>query len=259
MFIDTDAYERFMGRWSRRLAPEFVAFAGVRDGEHVIDVGCGTGALAETIAATFPHARVVGIDPSEAFVAAAKQRGSGRVHYEVGRAGRIEFVAREFDRVLSLLVFNFLNDPAACLDDMRRVTRPGGTIAAAVWDYGEGMQMLGAFWDEVAAVDPGAADRHERTMPFCRFGELGALWRAAGLADVEEHPLTIEQRFASFDDYWSPFSGGVGPAGAYVASLSEGERASLGERVRARLLGAGGADRAFTLEARAWAVRGREP
>lgn len=259
MFNDNDAYEAFMGRWSRRLAPALVEFAGVKDDEHVLDVGCGTGALTEAILAACPNARVVGIDPSPEFVVAAQRRTRGKnALIEVGQAGRIEFHDRTFDRVLSLLVFNFLPDPEIALAEQRRVARPGGTIAASVWDYGGGMRMLNAFWEEVAATNPEAGARHEKHMPLCRLGELGALWRAGGFEDVEERPLTIEQRFASFDDYWLPFRGGVGPAGAHVASLTDSDRDTLRDRIRARLLGEG-EDRVFTLEARAWAVRGTVP
>jgi SAM-dependent methyltransferase len=257
MFDSSDAYERFMGRWSRKLAPQLVDFAGVRDGDRVLEVGCGTGALTAAIADAAPGADVVAIDPSAAFVETARAHlPSERVRFEVGLAEQLAFVAGAFDRVLSMLVFNFLPEPLACLAEQRRVTRPGGTISAAVWDYGAGMEMLSAFWEEAG---PGAAERHERNMPLCRLGDLESLWRAGGLADVEERPLTIELAFADFDDFWSPFLGGVGPAGAFVRALDDAGRAGVRERLRTRLLGAGGVDRAFTLGARAWAVRGTVP
>ena len=255
MFAESDAYERFMGRWSRQLAPLLVTFASVREGDSVLDVGSGTGALAFAIIAAAPSARVTGVDPSRAYVQYARARGHGeRVRFQVGDAQALELPDATFDRTVSLLVMNFIPDPAKALREMIRVTRPGGVIAAAVWDYGDGMEMLRVFWDEAVALEPGAAARHERTMPLCRRGELVALWRAGGLLHVAEEPIDIELSFTSFDDYWSPFLGGQGPAGAYVASLSAGTRAVLEARLRARLGTRG--DTPFTLRARAWAVKG---
>jgi len=152
----------------------------------------------------------------------------------------------------------FIPDPAKALREMIRVTRSGGVVAAAVWDYADGMQMLRTFWDEAVAGDPTLAARDERSMPLCRQGELAALWRAHGLVQVEEQPLTIQLSLASFDDYWSPFLGGQGPAGVYAASLPETDRAALRLRLRRRLLG-DGPDRAIALQARAWAVKGEVP
>jgi SAM-dependent methyltransferase len=259
LFSEADAYERFMGRWSRRLAPLLVTFAGVGDGEAVLDVGSGTGALAAAIAAAAPSSRIVGIDPAAPYVALAQARQRGdRVRFEVGDAQQMRFDAATFDRTLSLLVVNFIPDPAAALAEMRRVTRRGGTVAAAVWDYGAGMQMLRAFWDEAVALNPASAAKDERQMKFCRPGELGAFWRARGFEQVAEEGLSIETRFAGFDDYWEPFLQKQGPAGAYVATLPLTERNLLRERLRRRLLGEG-PDRPIVLTARAWAVRGVVP
>jgi SAM-dependent methyltransferase len=256
MFVESDAYERFMGRWSRRLAPLLVTFASVRDGDSVLDVGSGTGALAFAIVKAVPSARVTGVDPSGAYVRYAQARTPGdRVRFQVGDAQALALPDATFDRTASLLVMNFIPDPAKALREMIRVTRQGGVVAAAVWDYGEGMEMLRVFWDEAVALDGGVAARDERTMPLCRRGELGALWRASGLEQVEEEPIETELPFASFDDYWSPFLGGQGPAGAYVASLPASTRAALESRLRARLLGERG-NAPFTLRARAWAVKG---
>ena len=253
------AYERFMGRWSGRLAPLMVQFAGIRDGDSILDVGSGTGALAFAVAEAMPSAQVTGVDPAAAYVAYARTRApNDRLRFVVGDAQQLQFADRAFDGVLSLLVMNFIPDPAKALREMTRVTRPGGVVAAAVWDYGDGMQMLRVFWDEATARDPAAAARDERHMPLCRRGELLALWRAGGLEHVEEQPLTIQLSFASFEDYWSPFLGGQGPAGAYVARLTATERAALRLRLRQRLLG-DNHDRAITLQARAWAVKGVVP
>jgi SAM-dependent methyltransferase len=259
MFAESAAYDRFMGRWSRQLAPLFVTFVGVADGQDVLDVGSGTGVLALAVAAAAPKARVVGIDPAAPYVAFAQKQAAGRsVRFEVGDAQQMTFADRRFDRVVSLLVMNFIPDPAKALREMTRVTRPGGTIAAAVWDYGDGMRMLRVFWDEAVALDPSIAKRDERHMPLCRSGELAALWRAQGLQQVVEQPLSFDMRFPSFDDYWQPFLGGQGPAGAYAARLAEPARAALRDRLRQRLL-EGRADGPLVMPARVWAVKGVVP
>ena len=259
MFSAGDAYERFMGRWSAQLAPLLVRFAEVRDGDSILDIGSGTGALAAAAAAAAPSSSILGIDPSAAYVAFATRRhGNERVRFEVGDAQQLRLPDAAVDRTLSLLVLNFVPDPGKALREMTRVTRRGGTVAAAVWDYGEGMEMLRVFWDEAIALDPAMDARDERHMPLCRRGELARLWRGQGLEDVSEEGLTIQARFSSFDDYWSPFLEKQGPAGAYVAALSPAGREALRLRLRARLLG-GGPDRPIVLGARAWAVRGARP
>lgn len=205
-----------MGRWSRRLAPLLVRFAGVSDGDRVLDVGSGTGALAAAVARAAPSSRIVGIDPSAPYVAFAQsQHGNARIHFEVGDAQRMRFEAARFDVAMSLLVVNFIPDARKALDEMKRVTRQGGTIAAAVWDYADGMEML----------------------------------------RMAEETLTIATRFTSFDDFWAPFLEKQGPAGAYAASLTGAERETLPARLRKRLLG-DGPDKPITMQARAWAVRG---
>jgi SAM-dependent methyltransferase len=257
VFSAGDPYERFMGRWSRALAPLLVRFAGVLDGENVLDVGSGTGALTAALAAALPASTIVGVDPAAAYVASAQARLPGdRVRFEVGDARQLRFADTSFDRTVSALMLNFVPDPAKAVEEMRRVTRPGGTIAAAVWDYGDGMQMLRVFWDEAVALEPASAGRDERHMPLCRRGELAALWRAGGLADVVEAALTIPMPFASFEDYWLSFLEAQGPAGAYVASLPVDAREQLRQRLRIRLIGDDG-DRPVTLGGRAWAVRGK--
>jgi SAM-dependent methyltransferase len=259
MFSASDAYERFMGRWSRGLAPGLVRFAGVREGEFVLDVGSGTGALAEAVTASVPRARVVGIDPSAGYIDFARAtRPDERVRFEVGDARDMRFDDAAFDRTLSLLVVNFIPEPDRAVSEMVRVTRPGGTVAAAVWDYGAGMEMLRVFWDAVVTLWPDAEDRDERHMPLTRPGELATLWRNTGLLDVSEQELTIRTRFDSFEDYWLPFLGGQGPAGDYVSTLSSEDRERLRAVLRRRLLGEG-PDRPIVLAARAWAVKGMAP
>lgn len=259
MFSAAQAYEHFMGRWSRSLAPLLVRFAGVRDGDTVLDVGSGTGALTAAVAKVAPSSRIVGIDPAASYVALAQLRhGSALVQFEAGDAQQMRFDNAVFDRTLSLLVVNFIPDVRKALGEMKRVTKSKGTVAATVWDYGEGMEMLRSFWDEAAALSPAAAAKDERNMPLCRRGDLAEQWRALGLNNVVEEALTIETRFASFDDFWTPFLEGQGPAGAYVASLSAGDRETLRLRLRGRLVGAD-QDKPITMHARAWAVRGSIP
>ena len=257
MFFASDAYERFMGRWSRVLAPLLVEFAGVRDGEAVLDVGSGTGALAAAVIAAAPGSHVVGVDPAAPYIAFAQAHHSGpQTQFEVGDAQELRFGDETFDRSLSLLNLNFIPDHRRALSEMKRVTRLGGTVAAAVWDYGDGMQMLRRFWDEAVALEPTSDAADERHMPLCRKGELATLWREHQLQDVSEEPLTIETRFASFDDYWTPFLEKQGPASAYVATLDDEVREQLRLRLRRRLLG-DNPDGPLVLHARAWAVRGR--
>ena len=259
LFSEAEAYERYMGRWSRGLAPLLVRFAGVRDSHAVLEVGSGTGALAAAVAAAVPSATVVGIDPAAAYVASAQsKRPSDRLSFEVGEARQMRFEDAAFNRTLSLLVINFIPDPQAALLEMKRVTRHGGMVAAAVWDYREGMEMLRTFWDAAIALRPDDGARDERHMPLCGRGELVALWRRGGLESVVEEGLTIETPFSSFDDYWIPFTLKQGPAGAYVAGLAPAEREALRLRLRQRLVG-DGPDHPFVLSARAWAARGVVP
>ena len=252
MFALSEGYELYMGRWSRRLAPGFAAFAGVRDGERILDVGSGTGAMAATLATSLPRSEIVGVDPSAAFVEhAAKHAPSARLRFETGDAQALRHADGAFDHALSLLVMNFIPDHEKALAEMRRVTRDGGAVSACVWDYGEGMESLRIFWDEAVALDAAAAPKHERNMKLSRRGELETLWRKAGLREVREEALIVEQVFSSFDDYWRPFLTGVGPGGAYVASLAEERRARLAARLRERLH-----EGPIGLNARAWCVRG---
>jgi SAM-dependent methyltransferase len=259
MFSTGDAYERFMGRWSRKIALAFVQFAKVQSGDSVLDVGSGTGAVTAAVAAVSPSSRIVGIDPAVGFVAFAQAHHAGQlIRFEVGDAQQLQFADRSFTRVLSLLNLNFIPDPGKALQEMSRVTQPGGSVAAAVWDYGQGMEMLRVFWDEAVALNREADARDERHMPLSANGELAALFREQPLQEIVSEALTVETRFSSFDDYWLPFLEKQGPAGAYVATLSATAVERLRLRLRRRLLG-DGPDAPIVLRARAWAVRGDVP
>lgn len=259
MFAASAGYEHFMGRWSRLIAPELVVFAGVKDGDRVLDVGTGTGSFASTVEARMPSSQIVGIDPSPGFIAhAQKHAKSDRARYEVGDAQALKFKDASFDKTAALLVMNFIPDHNKALGEMRRVTRPGGVVAACVWDYNEGMQSLRFFWDEAVALDPAIEPKDERHMKLSHQGQLADLWKKAGFVGVQEKPLTIDQAFSSFDDLWGPFTRGAGPGGAYVVSLPEDRRRQLEARLRKRVLGDRN-DGAFTLKARAWCVRGEVP
>jgi SAM-dependent methyltransferase len=259
MFAASAGYERFMGRWSRLLAPHFIAFAGVEDGDRVLDVGTGTGSAAAAVEAGMPKCEIVGIDPSAGLIAyAQKNAKSTRLRLEVGDAQALKLGDASFDRAMALLVMNFIPDHDKAVAEMRRVTRAGGVVSACVWDYNEGMQSLRFFWDEAVALDPAVEPKDERHMKLSRQGQLGDLWRKAGLANVVEASLTIDQAFASFDDYWGPFTQGAGPGGAFVVSLSPERRHELEGRLRKRLLGER-QDGPFSLKATAWCVRGEVP
>jgi SAM-dependent methyltransferase len=257
MFAMGDGYELYMGRWSRLLVPGYAAFAGVKDGQRILDVGTGTGAVASMLEVSLPRVEIVGVDPSAAFIAYATRKArSARLRFEVGDAQALRYADASFDQVMALLVMNFIPDPRKALAEMKRVTRAGGVVSACVWDYGGGMESLRLFWDAAVALEPAAAPKHERNMKLSRRGELGALWKQVGLLDVREAPLVIDQAFSSFGDYWAPFLGGTGPGGAYVASLSGERRKQLEGRLRRSLL-RGRPDGPVTLKARAWCVRGQ--
>lgn len=260
MFSDARAYDRYMGRWSNQVAPLLVDFADIPDAGPVLDVGSGTGALAFAIAKRNPHCEIIGIDPSKEYVAYAQSLSpaGARTKFEIGDAQQLRFTNAMFESSLSLLVFNFIPDAVKAAREVVRVTKPGGRMAAAVWDYGEGMRMLRVFFDAAAAIDPKAEALDEKHMPLCRRGELSDLWKKAGLADVEERPLDITMRFASFGDYWDPFLLGQGPAGNYVRGLPPAGQSALRTELKRRL-GLTAENKSIELSARVWAVRGTVP
>jgi SAM-dependent methyltransferase len=252
MFSDALAYEELMGRWSQRLAPLFVDFARVSDGGRVLDVGCGTGSLTRTLAGT-TRADIVGIDPAEPFIQYARGKlTDSRITFDHGSALELPYPAGSFASALSLLVLHFIPEPEKAAAEMRRVTRPGGTVAACTWDR-DGLEMSAIFWDEASRLDP-AADA-KRPQRLNRAGQLAALWQAAGLRDVEERALEISMDFASFADFWRPIGQGVGPYGAHLAAAPREHVETLRAALEARLRGRG-APGAFSLRAKALAVRG---
>jgi SAM-dependent methyltransferase len=245
------AYEQFIGRWSRPVAAEFVRWLAVPAGRRWLDVGCGTGALTEIVLAAADPDGVVAVDPSDGFVRyAAAQISDPRARIALGSG--TELPPGPFDVVVSGLVLNFVPDPAAALAAMRAAA-PGGLIAAYVWDYAEGMGLLREFWDAAVRLDPAAVELDEaRRFPLCRPDALDALWHSAGLTHVALRAIEVPTVFGRFEDFWSPFLGGTGPAPTYVAGLTPARRTALRETLRSRL-----GDGVIKMRARAWAVRGQ--
>ncbi len=263
-FLATDgaAYEQLMGRWSRRLAEPFLDFVGAAAGERVLDVGCGTGSLASALVRRCPVAEVCGVDLSAAYIAHARAaQPDPKIRYEPGDACALGFADASFDRVLSLLLLHFVPNASAAIAEMRRVARPGATVAAAVWDARGGFVANRIFFDTAAALDAkGGEQRRARnyTRPMTRPGELVDAWRAAGLQDVRGTTLAIRMEYASFDDYWAPCEGKDGPGAEYLASLGAAERAALRDAVK-RAYVDGEADGPRSYAALAWAVKGVAP
>lgn len=247
-------YEPYVGRWSRLVARGFLDWLAIPPGMQWLDVGCGTGALSQTIVERCGPAAVTGIDPSAAFIEHAKAHVQGPVRFLVGDAQSLPLDAASADAAVSGLVLNFVPQPQLALAEMARVVRPGGTVAAYVWDYAGRMELMRYFWDAAAQLDPAAIPLDEGLrFPLCQPQPLAELFEGAGLRRVEGRGIEVATRFQDFDDYWSPFLGGQGPAPGYAMSLDEPRRAALRELIRARLPVA--ADGSISLVARAWAVR----
>ncbi len=249
-------YEAYVGRWSRLVAREFLPWLAVPSGSRWLDTGCGTGALSEAILREAGPAEVVGTDPSDGFIAYAREHvRDERATFEVADAQALPFEDDHFDAVVSGLVLNFIPSPERALAEMVRVVRPSGTVAAYVWDYAGEMQLMRHFWDAAAALDPAAVELDEgRRFPLCRPDPLERLFRDASLDIVEVRSIDVPTVLRDFDDYWTPFLGAQGPAPSYAMSLSEQQRVALRERIRAGLPTAD--DGSIRLIARAWAVRG---
>jgi SAM-dependent methyltransferase len=251
-----DAYEAYMGRWSRRLARVFVEWLQPTPLANWLEVGCGTGALTSTICDLCDPASVIACDPSAPFVEHARAYlPDARVSFIVAGAEALPRRNGEFDAVVSGLVLNFLPDPEAVVASIRERLRRAGTAAAYVWDYAEGMEFLRIFWEEAVALDPRAVTLNEaQRFPLCQTSALASLFRTAGLAQVDTHAMEIPTDFATFDDYWTPFLRGTGPAPSYVASLDPYQREALSGRLKQRLQTR--SDGLIRLRARAWGVRG---
>jgi SAM-dependent methyltransferase len=256
-WTDAAAYESYVGRWSRPVGAEFLAWLEVAPGGAWLDVGCGTGALSATVLAGTDPSRVVGVDPSADYVAGARARVMDpRARFVVGDAQRIPERDASFDAAVSGLVLNLVPRPELAAAEMARVVRPGGVVAAYVWDYAGGMELMRIFWDAAVALDPAAAELDEgRRFPLCRPDRLESLFEDAGLVDVVSRAVTVPTPFRDFDDYWSPFLGGQGPAPGYAMRLDEERRERLRDRIRDEL--PVNPDGSIDLVARAWAVRGR--
>lgn len=247
--VSADAYMSFMGRYSEPLAGQFAELAGVRRGQRALDVGCGPGALTAELAGRMGADAVVAVDPSRSFADAARERLPG-VEVSVAAAERLPFPDGAFDATLAQLVVHFMADPVTGLREMGRVTRRGGVVAACVWDHGGGRGPLSLFWRAVRELDPSARD--ESGLAGVGEGQLAGLFARAGLTGVEATSLTVRVRHATFEQWWEPFTLGVGPAGEYVLSLATPRRRMLRERCR-ELLNGGPVD----VSATAWAVTGR--
>ncbi len=248
-------YEQYIGRWSRTIAPLFLTWLDQPAGKRWLDVGCGTGALSAAILDRCAPSSVVAVDPSDGFLELAAHNLAGKARVLAGNAAALPLDGGACDVVVSGLVLNFVPALPPALSEMRRVTALGGTIAAYVWDYADGMEIIKYFWDAAASLDSAAARLHEGTrFPVCKPSALKTAFEEAGLTDVETTAIEVIAEFVDFEDYWRPFLGGQGPAPAYAMSLSEERRATLRATLKSALPQAVGG--AISLRASAWAVRG---
>jgi len=249
------AYERYVGRWSRRVAPRFLDWLDPRDGLRWLDVGCGTGALSAAIVERGAPRSVDGADPSPGFLESATAELGSRVTFHLAEAAALPFDDRSVDVVVSGLMLNFVPDAAAALTEMRRVAAGEGLVAAYVWDYAGRMEMMRRFWDAAAEVDPAAARFDEATrFPICTPAGLEEAFEAAGFRDVVTGSIEIPTRFADFDDFWAPFLGGQGAAPAYAMSLGAAQRGRIRDALDRR--SPRDPDGGISMVARAWTVRG---
>jgi ubiquinone/menaquinone biosynthesis C-methylase UbiE len=250
------AYEPYVGRWSRLVAREFLAWLAVLPGSKWLDVGCGPGALSQTILQIAAPTEVKGIDRSEEYIAFVRgQVADERASFEVGDAQALAVDSSTYDATVSGLVLNFVAVPERMVLEMARITKPGGLVGAYVWDYGGKMQLMRHFWNAAVGLNPTAFNLDEgRRFPLCQPEPLKALFQATSLREVEVRAIDIPTDFKNFEDYWSPFLGGQGPAPSYVMALNEESRTVLRERLRSNLPTA--LDGSIPLVARAWAVRG---
>ncbi|WP_206797765.1 class I SAM-dependent methyltransferase [Amycolatopsis sp. MtRt-6] len=257
MWQSGDAYEAYIGRWSRRIAETFVRRLDAPASRRWLDVGCGTGALTSAVLTAADPAEVVGVDPSEGFLKTARARVTDpRASFTLADARSLPFPDERFDVVVSGLVLNFVPEPARAAAEIARVTVPGGVAATYLWDLAEGMELIRRFWDAAAELDPSAAAELDegRRFTLCRPEPLGRLWTDAGFTAVSVGEIKIPTVFADFDDYWQPFLGAQGPAPSYLATLPETDRDRIRELLRGRL--PANPDGSIPLTARAWVVSG---
>jgi SAM-dependent methyltransferase len=247
-FVAADSYDRFMGRYSVLLAPGFADFAGVAPGQRVLDVGCGPGALTTELVERLGPDAVAAVDPSEPFVAAARERHPG-VDVQNAPAEDLPFEDGAFDAALAQLVVHFMSDPVAGIREMARITRSGGVVAACVWDHGGGQGPLNVFWKAARELDPDESGESE--LAGAREGDLAQLFETAGLREIEATALSVSLEHQSFEEWWEPYTLGVGPVGAYSAGLDAARQEELRELCREKLPAA-----PFVLTSRAWAARG---
>ena len=262
-FSNPAAYELWMGRWSRLLAPALVTFANLPRGARLLDVGSGTGALSLALVAAIADSTVVGIEPAEAYVSHSREKiADDRLCFEVGDAVDIHFNDDNFDATLSLLILQELSDAPSALSEMRRVTRPGGSVVASQWDFAKGMPMLALFWDTVLEVVASEASRQAAAdcmvVDYPDEIALRRLWRETGLVEVEIERQEVDMTFASFEDYWLPFLSNVTPTSSYTGMLGADQIAEIKNRLRKKVIG-DAPDRSFSLLVHAWAVRGKVP
>jgi SAM-dependent methyltransferase len=256
-FQNAEAYEQIMGRWSRRLAPQLIRFGGLRDGDRVVDVGCGTGSLAFVFPQFANIAAVAAIDLVPGYVEFAKRRNTdARITFQQGDACNLPFEDRSFDRAYAMLVLHFIPDSVKAVSEMRRVVRPGGAVIAAVWDEYGGLPHHRMLVDIAATLDPAVERR--LFLPLTAPGEMEALWRDLGLRDVEQSSIPVRMEFTDFADYWRPFTTGEGPPGRLIASLSEPARAALQDNMRRAYI-ANRPDGPRSFASSAWVCRGIVP
>jgi SAM-dependent methyltransferase len=257
MFHNAEAYERVMGRWSRRLAPHLIQFGGLCDGDRVLDVGCGTGSLSFALPEFADVSSIVGIDLAQGYIEFAKSRNKDPcMTFQQADACSLPFEDKSFDRAFSMLVLHFIPDSAKAVGEMRRVVRPGGMVTAAVWDEYGGLPHYRMLADVAATLDTSAERR--LFLPLTAPDEMARLWRGLGLRDVEQTSLLIRMEFSCFGDYWRPFTTGEGPPGRLIASLSEPNRAVLQDHMR-RAYVANRPDGPRSFACVAWACRGIVP
>lgn len=260
-YTNPAAYEQFMGRWSARIAPLFIGFAGVRDGQRILDVGCGTGSLSRALLASGRTIDVVGVDPTASYLSFAREAiPAARVQFQLGAAEALPFANGTFDVVLSLLVLQDITNPDRALLEMARVTRRGGTVAACQWDFVGGAPMFSLFWLAAEAVAPQAVARHRANNSQLRqrpasLQDLAALWIASGLEEVRTATLELSMTFGSFDDYWLPFLGGATPTSTLAAAIDKETGGALARALHDKITDIQ-PDGSFALPARAWSVAG---